>query len=268
MRTTLLALLIVTACGGDDQQHVFMDAFIVPPSSHDLSCLDHTVAIAADPINVAGSVIDVTHVMNAPMVSNASVHLHRLSSGTEIATATSSPTGAFSLSFATGGTPARNYWDIEPDAADSAHVPTRMYYGWPWTGSGTGVTVYLVLPTRLDDIATAQGEARDASLGVLEVAIDDCSFAGFPDATIALDGADTQWTMFAGGGTWLSPRSMTGPHPQNWSPSIAARVNVPLGHHTITVTADTFNGPVTIGPIDFDVVAGAWTWLYVTPGEV
>ncbi len=256
MQRIAALMVLLVGCGGDDSS-AKPDAYVNPGPDYDLSCLNNMITTVPTTLTLENTLFDATTATIAP-IPNATITAYKVSDASEITNAMTDMDGKATMEIPTSGTPYRIYSSVDA----TGFVKSRHFVNIPPWKSQPGATV-AVKQARIDGIATALGATLDSAMGTLEVWANDCSAKGeLPGATVQLDGAATQWAMFGGQGTWIPRDTTLGAINNLRSGSVAGKVNVAPGMHTITVSAEGVSLTSTVL-----VEANTWTTLVMTPGH-
>ena len=248
------ALLSTTACVESDP-----DAVAAEPETADLSCRDAFPVSAPTELVFFGGLVHATSDAGFPTAIPGAT-LRAVGGTTVLDRTISDADGGVELRLATGGRPMPVHFEIDADGLP----PARLHSNLPFAASPDYWFGFATRADRLDAIAAALDTPREASLGVVEVALGDCASRGLPGAVVSLSSRadDAPWAILTPDTSWTIG-DVAGDTAGRRGASVMAAVNVRPGPATVTVTYQGETFPVAT----IDVVAGGWTFVEIRPGQ-
>jgi len=153
----------------------------------------------------------------------AYIFAFRTGDTTTLAADTSDTSGAYSVSFTTGGVPVNGYIRV----TDSTHLTTYAYPAVPLAASDT-TNVFMATASEFSFLAAAAGITPVAGDGFIGVIVKDC--AGTPIAGATVSSSPAGQVRYNAGGVPSSTATSTG------TDGVAYIANVTAGNDTVQAT--------------------------------
>lgn len=215
MRSLLLVLGFVVACGGDDDG--------TGPSGP-FACLgDPLPTTAPDAITVSGQVLG--NILSPTGIADAEVTAFT-STATELGGDSTDGGGMYSVTVATGGVPLNGY--IRVLKGGSSYLPTYAYPAVPLAASAVQ---NMLVPTgsEIDALEILTGVTQQAGNGFVGVVVKDCAGTPIAGATVSTSPAAT--VRYNAGSTPSSTATSTA------ADGVAYVFNVAAGNVTVNARA-------------------------------